>query len=55
MYFSYDKLKKIAELLGVEIGNYYDSNGKIIGHWLDVQCYLETDDLTEEDKEYNLS
>lgn len=54
MYYSYDTLKKIANLLDVEIGNYYNNEGKIIGHWLDVNCYLETNELTDEDKDYNL-
>lgn len=54
MYYSYDTLKKIANLLDVEIGNYYNDEGKIVGHWLDIQRFLETDELTDEDEEYNL-
>lgn len=53
MYYSYEILKKIADLTDTEIGNYYNSEGKIVGHWLDIQRYLETDELTDEDNEYN--
>ena len=42
-------LKQIATLLNLDIGNLYDDEDKIIGHWLDINLCLKTYEITEED------
>jgi len=52
----WEEFKKIAEALepyGVSIGNYYDDNDKITGHYFDIDASFTTEDLTAEDEEYN--
>lgn len=49
MECSYEVLKQIATLLDLDIGNLYDDEDKIIGHWLDVNLCLKTYETTEED------
>lgn len=51
--FTYTDLAYVANILGLDINNYYDSNGNITGHWLDVSVTMETDELTTEDYEWN--
>lgn len=51
MECSYEVLKQIATLLDLDIGNLYDDEDKIIGHWLDINLFLKTYEITEQDIE----
>lgn len=50
MECSYELIKQIATLLDLDIGNLYDNEDKIIGHWLDINLCLKTYETTEQDK-----
>ena len=34
-------------------GDYYGDNDMVIGHWIEINAYVETSELTAEDIEYN--
>ena len=55
--YSIKDFKTITEFLDKYDINYtsgsYYNNDKIIGHWIEIDASLETDELTDEDIEYN--
>lgn len=60
MNIDYESMKELIKLLdkydiSYSFGNYYspDGNEVIIGHWLEINTSLETDEIDSADEEYN--
>lgn len=59
MSIDYESMKDLIKMLdkyGIHysFGNYYSNiDEKIIGHWIKIDVYLNTDEIDEADREYN--
>ncbi len=60
MNIDYESMKELMKLLdeydvNYSFGNYYspDDHEVIIGHWLEINANLETDEIDNADKDYN--
>ena len=60
MNIDYESMKELMKLLdkydiNYSFGNYYSPDGSdvIVGHWLEINADLHTDEIDNTDKEYN--
>lgn len=60
MNIDYESMKELMKLLdkydiNYSFGNYYSSDGSelIVGHWLEINADLYTDEIDNADEEYN--
>ena len=60
MNIDYESMKKLMKILdeydiGYSFGNYYSPDGReiIVGHWLELNADLSTNDIDDTDREYN--
>ena len=58
MYISYQEMKEIIQFLEKHnipftFGNHYGANDLISGHWCEGSFELYTDELDDEDREWN--
>lgn len=60
MNIDYESMKELMKLLdkydiNYSFGNHYSSDGSdlIVGHWLEINADLYTDEIDNTDEEYN--
>jgi len=58
MTINLDEMKTVAKIFNIPVLNYYDSNEKITGHFIDLNMIpshwcIDTYDIDEDDEEWN--